>query len=152
MHGNKACCEDVYQTAAAVSILVLVICFASTQRTDGQASGVSANELARRILMNELEAEQRDQSHWSFRQMAKPKVETQKGELKRALLINGRALTAEQQQKSDKRIRQFVRNPATLRKSLNQKNQDAARSQRLLKMLPDAFHFNYGSAEVTSYS
>jgi len=36
MHGNKACCEDVYQTAATVSILVLVICFASTQRTDGQ--------------------------------------------------------------------------------------------------------------------
>lgn len=71
-------------------------------------------------------------------------METQKGELKRPLLINGRALTAEQQQKSDKRIRQFVRNPATLRKSLNEKNQDAARSQRLLKMLPDAFHFNYG--------
>ncbi|PYX17017.1 MAG: hypothetical protein DMG87_16490 [Acidobacteria bacterium] len=71
-------------------------------------------------------------------------VETQNGDLKRPLLINGRALTAEQQQKSDKRIRQFVRNPATLRKSLNEKNQDAARSQRLLKMLPDAFHFNYG--------
>lgn len=71
-------------------------------------------------------------------------VETQNGDLKRPLLINGRALTAEQQQKSDKRIRQFVRNPAALRKSLNEKNQDAARSQRLLKMLPDAFHFNYG--------
>ena len=71
-------------------------------------------------------------------------VETQKGGLKRPLLINGGALTAEQQQKSDKRIRQFVRNPAALRKSLNEKNQDAARSQRLLKMLPDAFHFNYG--------
>src|SRR5438128_11611146 len=82
MHGNKACCEDVYQTAATVSILVLVICFASTQRTDGQASGVSANELARRILMNDLEAEQRDQGHWSLRQMAKPKVETQKGGVK----------------------------------------------------------------------
>ena len=26
MHGNKACCEDVYHTAATVSILVLVIC------------------------------------------------------------------------------------------------------------------------------
>src|SRR5438552_2695501 len=71
-------------------------------------------------------------------------VETQNRDLKRPLLINARALTAEQQQKSDKRIRQFVRNPATLRKSLNEKNQDAARSQRLLKMLPDAFHFNYG--------
>src|SRR5437667_4293565 len=82
MHGNKACCEDVYQPAATVSIVVLVICFASTQRTDGQASGVSANELARRILMNELGAEQRDQSHWSFR------LDTQKpndqNDLKRA--------------------------------------------------------------------
>src|SRR5216117_1511293 len=119
MHGNKACCEDVYQTAATVSILVfvicfastLVICFASTQRTDGQASGVSANELARRILMNELGAEQRDQSHWSFRlETQKPNgqneadevVGTQNGDLKRPLLINGRALTPEQQQKSDK--------------------------------------------------
>src|SRR5438093_10917350 len=108
--------------------------------------------------MNELEAEQRDQSHWSFRlETQKPNgqteadevVEIQNGDLKRPLLINARALTAEQQQKSDKRIRQFVRNPATLRQSLNEKTQDAARSQRLLKMLPDAFHFNYGSAEVT---
>ena len=157
MHGNKACCEDVYQTAATVSILVLVICFASTQRTDGQASGVSANELARRILMNELEAEQRDQSHWSFRQMAKPKLtkwwKTQKGELKRPLLINGRALTAEQQQKSDKRIRQFVRNPEPhFENRSTRRIRMPPRSQRLLKMLPDAFHFNYGSAEVTSYS
>ena len=74
--------ETKHVVKTSISILVfvicfastLVICFASTQRTDGQASGVSANELARRILMNELEAEQRDQSHWSFRQMAKPKL------------------------------------------------------------------------------
>src|SRR5213595_3121980 len=162
MHGNKACCEDVYQTAAAVSILVLVICFASTQRTDGQASGVSANELARRILMNELEAEQRDQSHWSFRlETQKPNgqteadevVETQNRDLKRPLLINARALTAEQQQKSDKRIRQFVRNPEPhFENRSTRRIRMPPRSQRLLKMLPDAFHFNYGSAEVTSYS
>src|SRR5437867_12376797 len=104
MHGNKACCEDVCQTAATVSILVLVICFASTQRTEGQASGVSANELARRILMNELEAEQRDQRPLEFppngQTEADEMVEIQNGDLKRPLLINARALTAEQQQKS----------------------------------------------------
>jgi len=156
MHGNKACCEDVYQTAATVSILVLVICFASTQRTDGQASGVSANELARRILYERIGSRTTGPKPLEFpangQTEADEVVETQNRDLKRPLLINARALTAEQQQKSDKRIRQFVRNPATLRKSLNEKNQDAARSQRLLKMLPDAFHFNYGSAEVTSYS
>ena len=161
MHGNKACCEDVYQTAATVSIFVLVICFASTQRTDGQASGVSANELARRILMNELEAEQRDQSHWSFRlETQKPNgqteadevVETQNGDLKRPLLINARALTAEQQQKSDKRIRSSC---ATRPHFEN-------RSTRRIRMPPAASacskcyltHFisTMGSAEMTSYS
>jgi hypothetical protein len=71
-------------------------------------------------------------------------VETKNGGLKRPLLINGRELTAEQQQKTDRQIDQLVRNPDALRKSLNEKAQDAMRSQRLLKMLPDAFHFNYG--------
>jgi hypothetical protein len=37
-----------------------------------------------------------------------------------------------------------VRNPAALRKSLRDKNEDATRSQRMLKMLPDAFTYKYG--------
>ncbi len=74
-------------------------------------------------------------------------VETEHGDLKRPLLIDGRELTAEQQQKSDRQIDQLVRNPGALRKSLNEKNQDAARSQLLLKMLPDAFHFNYAQRQ-----
>src|SRR5438034_11836240 len=86
MHGNKACCEDVYQTAATVSILVLVICFASTQRTDGQASGVSANELARRILYERIGSRTTGPKPLEFpangQTEADEVVETQKGELK----------------------------------------------------------------------
>jgi hypothetical protein len=151
MHGSEACRESLCQ--AVVQLFILLSCFASAQSTGGPGSEAPANELVRRVVANELKAEQQDQSHWSFRlEIQKPNgqnevdqvVETKDGDLKRPLLINGRELTAEQQQKSERQTDQQVRNPSALRKSLNDKNQDAARSQRLLKMLPNAFHFKYG--------
>ncbi len=153
MHGSEAYRESFYQAVIIGQLFVLLSWFATAQSTGGQGSQMPANELVRHVIANELKAEQQDQSHWSFRlEIQKPNgqnevnqvVETKDGDLKRPPMINGRALTAEQQQKSDKRIQQFVRNPAALQKSLNETNQDAVRSQRLLKMLPDAFHFTYG--------
>jgi hypothetical protein len=139
-----------FQPAIIVRLCILLSCFGSAV---GQGSEVPADELARRVTANELKAEQQDQSHWSFRleiQNANGQkeldevVETKNGDLKRPLLINGRELTAQQKQKSERETNQQVHNPSALRKSLNDKNEDAARSQRLLKMLPDAFHFKYG--------
>ncbi len=139
-----------------VPILILLSCSASAESTAGQGLELPANELVRHIVANELKAEQQDQSHWSFRlDILRPNrqrevdevVDTEHGDLKRPLVINGRELTAEQQQKSDRQIDQLVRNPGALRRSLIEKNQDEARSQRLLKMLPDAFYFNYGERQ-----
>jgi len=152
MHGSEACSESFYEAVIIVQLCILLSRFASAQSVGGQGSEVPANELVRHVVANELKAEQQDRSHWSFRLEHEPNgqnevdqvVDTKDGDLQRPLLINDRALTAEQQQKSDKRIQQFVLKPAALQKSLNEKNQDAARSQRLLKMLPDAFHFTYG--------
>ena len=126
----------------------MVLAFSCLGRA--QPAETSAVELVRRIVGNELKAENQDYSHWMFRlETEKPNerktvdevVETKDGDLKRPILIDGRELTAEEQ---DKRMQQLIHNPAALRKSLNDKNQDTARSQRLLKMLPDAFVFHYG--------
>jgi hypothetical protein len=62
-------------------------------------------------------------------------------------LINGHAVSGEQREKADKQIQQLVRNPGPLRKARAAEDQDAARSQRLLKMLPDAFNFTYGQQQ-----
>ncbi len=45
---------------------------------------------------------------------------------------------------ADRRVEHLVHNTGALRKSLKDRNEDAARSQRLLKMLPDAFIFKFG--------
>jgi len=135
--------------ARSLTILLFVCPFLGAAQSSQEVPG----ELVRRVVQNELRAEEQDHSHWMFRLETEKKnaqtevdevIETKDGDLKRPLLFNGRELTPIEQQESDKRLEQLVQNPAVLRKSLKDENQDNARSQRLLKMLPDAFLFNYG--------
>jgi hypothetical protein len=130
-------------------LAILILVHAST----GQALQEQPQELARRIIQNELRAEGQDHSHWMFRLETEQKngqmdvdelVETKDGELKFPILIDGRELTVKQKQNSEKRLEQFVQNPAALRKTLEDQGEDTARSQRLLKMLPEAFIFTSG--------
>jgi len=115
-----------------------------------QVPGSSANELARRILANELKAENQDNSHWLLRletfkpgggKEADEVVETKDGELKRPLLINGRPVSKAE---ADKRLENLAHSSDALQKSQKATNEDTAHSQELLKMLPDAFVFKFG--------
>ena len=110
----------------------------------------SPNELVRRVIDNELSAENQDHSHWMFRLEKEDRsgqkevdevVETKDGDLVRPILRNGRELPAKQRQESD---RQLGRNPQGLRKTQKEKKEDADRSQQMLKMLPEAFTFSPG--------
>jgi hypothetical protein len=70
-------------------------------------------------------------------------IETNEGDLKRPLLMNGRELTPEQRQKADERLQELARNPEQLQKARADEDHDTVRSQQLLRMLPDAFIFTY---------
>src|SRR5436853_2080201 len=115
--------------------------------------GGTADQLIRRVVANELGSEERDHSHWMFRLETATKngqqevdevAETKEGDLKIPILINGREGTPKQREEGANRLEQLVHNPEALRKSAKDKNQDAARSQQLLRILPDAFIFNLG--------
>lgn len=67
-------------------------------------------------------------------------VETRDGDLTRPLVIDGREVAADQ---ADRRVQEQVHNSEALRKSLKDKDEDTARSQTLLKMLPAAFIFTH---------
>ena len=133
--------------AIAIAIGLLFIFPASSVSQGSEHSEKDANELARSILQNEVKAEANDQSHWMFRLETEKSgrkevdevVETKNGELKRPVLINGRPLTARQEHDADEQIRGLERDPNAIRRSLKEQNEDAAHSQRLLKMLPEAF-------------
>ena len=136
----------------ALTIGLLFIFPACALSQDSDPSGKSANELAHSVLQNEAKAEANDHSHWAFkleteksgRKEVDEVVETKNGDLKRPVSINGRALTAKEERGADEQIRRLEHDPNALRKSLKEQNDDAAQSQRLLKMMPEAFNFRFG--------
>ncbi len=113
----------------------------------------SANELVRRVVSNELKSESQDHSHWMFRLDTKKKnsseevdevVETKQGDLTYPISINGRGLSPQEQQRAQRKLQELAKNPGELQKSLKDKDDDEAHSQRMLKLLPQAFVFQYG--------
>jgi hypothetical protein len=70
-------------------------------------------------------------------------VETRSGDLTFPISKNGRELSWQQKTKLEQHIQQLVHNPGDLQKSLKAKNEDEARTQRFLKMFPQAFDFSY---------
>jgi hypothetical protein len=113
-----------------------------------QEPSSNPSEWVRRAVESELAAEQHDNSHWMFVLRTQKSngmevdevAETQQGDLKRPLVLNGRRLSASE---SDKRMQDLMHDQHALQKSLSDKNEDTAKSQQLLKMLPDAFIFKY---------
>ena len=111
----------------------------------------SANEFVRQVVANEIKAENQDHSHWAFRLQTEKAgrtetaqvIQTKDGNVQLPLSVNGRPLTAKQKQQASLHLEKLAHNPDALRKSLREENEDTARTQNLLQLLPDAFIFSY---------
>jgi hypothetical protein len=131
---------------------LLVVSLTSSQSSNEQ---LPANEFVRQIIDNELQAERNDHSHWMLRlQMQKSGraevrevVETKDGDLDWLVSVNGKPVSDDQQRERARGLQRLVSHPDELQKSQREKEQDTARTQRLLKMLPDAFVFDYGQRQ-----
>lgn len=115
---------------------------------------LSANELLRKVVDNELNAQAQDHSHWMYlrrtempgkqdKETEREIIQSKDGDLDRLLSVNGRALTAEQATREDKRIQKLLKNPSEQRKLQRDREQDNQEAERLLKMLPDAVIAGY---------
>ena len=127
--------------------LLAAICFAAA----ASAADTDPNQLVRRVIENELQAENHDDSHWLLRlQTYKPGgaketdavIETKDGDLKKPLLTNGQPVSKAE---AEKRLEKSAQDSDALQKSRKEENEDSAHSQELLKMLPDAFIFKFGA-------
>jgi len=118
------------------------------------SSPVSANDLARRVVTNELNF-QDDHTNWMYRlekeQHGKKQVEeiieTKEGSLSRLLSIDDRPLTAKQQLEEDQRVRELMTSRSAQQKLRRKLDAETLQGRRLFKMLPDAFVFSYAGDE-----
>jgi hypothetical protein len=100
---------------------------------DAERLGMSANELARKVVANELKVQDNDLVRWMYRlekeESGKKQVqeilETNNGSLSRLLSIDGRPLDAKQQQKESQRTQRLVSHPEEQRKLQQASNKKA---------------------------
>jgi len=124
-------------------------------------SQVSANDLARRVITNELKF-QDDHTNWMYRlekeqdgkKQVEEIVETKEGSLSRLLSTNDRPLSVKQQEEEDQRVQELMTNQSAKRKLRRALDAETLQGRRLFKMLPDAFVFNYagGDGNLTKLS
>jgi hypothetical protein len=116
---------------------------------------MSANELARRVVANELKVQDEDHVRWMYRlekeESGKKQVqeilETNHGSLSRLLTIDGHPLDAKQQQKENQRTQRLVSHPDEQQKLQQASNKKAEQAGRLFKILPEAFVFDYAGRQ-----
>jgi hypothetical protein len=135
---------------SAAFILAIILLGAPGHSQSVPSSQASANDLARRVITNELKF-QDDHSNWMYRlekeeygkKQVQEVIETKEGSLGRLLSANDRPLTAKQQDKEDQRVQELMTSRSTKLKLQRALDAETLRGKRLLEMLPDAFVFNY---------
>jgi hypothetical protein len=146
--------RQVHSSAAITLAIILIGVPARSQSVP--SSQVSANDLARRVITNELKF-QDDHTNWMYRlekeeygrKQVEEIIETKEGSLSRLLSINDRPLTVKQQEEEDQRVQELMTSPSAKRKLQRALDAETLQGRRLFKMLPDAFVFNYAGGDGT---
>ncbi len=115
-------------------------------------------ELVRKAVQNEIKAANDDTAHFLFRgNKTTPKgsttklyVETKEVTAGLTVANNGKPLTPEQRQTEEARLERFIKNPEELKKKHTQERENAERTLRIVRALPDAFMFEYVGEEPSS--
>jgi hypothetical protein len=146
-----------FSTRLRSSLMVLLgsACFAQMAEAPLPSD---PSELVRKAVQNEIKAAQDDQERFLFRStkttpkgsVTKIYVETREATAGLVVAYNGKPLTPEQRRAEEARVQRFLNDPDELRKKRNQEREDAERTTRIVRALPDAFLFEYAGEEKPS--
>jgi hypothetical protein len=141
-----------FRATFVVALLGLGLAAAQGQN---QAQVEPAQQLVRDVMYNELRDRQCD-SFWEYRSIRvsgsqdviREQVETSQGPIFRILEDHNHPLDAEQREKEEQRLQDLITHPGAMTSIEQDHLKDEARMERVIKMLPDAFIYEYdGPAE-----
>lgn len=107
------------QGLATVIVTVILLGANTFPQSDSGSLGMSPNELARKVVANELKLQNETHDHWMYRlekeesgrKRVQEILETKDGSLSRLISIDSRPLDAKQQQKENQRLQRLVSHP-----------------------------------------
>jgi hypothetical protein len=132
--------------------LLLIFCVAASARDHNPLP--SPVELMKQVVANEL-ADREQQRKFLYQidkrdggqTLAEEQVDTKDGPLYRVLAINGMPLNSEQRQQDNARIDRLLQDPSQLQKLKQAHDEDEQKLERLMRLMPDAFLFDYDGTE-----
>ena len=130
------------------AILLFVPLMAAQTAAD---QNLSANDLVRRVIANELRMQDQDHSHWMYHletvragvKETKVVAETKDGSLALLIALKDHPLTDDRVKQEEERMNSFIHDQGEQQKQKRAAAEDAAKTKQLLSMLPDAFVFSY---------
>lgn len=143
---------------ATWELSVVAVCLLSIQPyfANGEAKETPA-QTVRRAVQNEMSASSsgehfmfKDRKETSHASQTRLIVETRDATAGITIAEDGHPLTPQQQQAEEARLDDYVRNPDELNKKRKQEKEDAERTERILRALPDAFLYERDGEQAGS--
>lgn len=145
---------DFKKSAVANSIICLIASIAMAQSTLPDQN-LSANDLVRAVVANELRGTGVSHNRWMYRldreeqgkKVTKEVVQSSEGTVDRIMATDGHGLNANAQREEEKRIENLVRNRAEQEKLEQTRRKDAEQCRSFFTMIPDALTFSYAGRD-----
>lgn len=126
---------------------------AAARNEDKPKDHISAQQLLKKVVDNELAADKNDNCLWKYTsEMGKPRentsqeiVETRHGILTLKLIENGKRLSNDEERQQKEHIRDLVAHPDEAMKAQQDQAQDADKAEQMLRLLPQALLAKYGA-------
>ena len=136
-----------------ISLAALIVIGGATS-LQAQTPAEPPAELVRETVKNEISSNNggakfmfRDRKETPHGSQTKLVVETNQATAGMLMAIDGKPLTPAQRQQEEARLTALANNPEELKKKQKAEREDARRTARIVKALPDAFLYDYDGAE-----
>lgn len=146
-----------HKAAVPIPVVVALLAGAALAQTAPMLNQPALTTV-KNVIYNEMHPSSPNNIHWKYRldktsgskEETRTVIETQSGSLDRLVAINGHPLTGSQQAEETRRIVKFAHDPDAQRKAEDARRKDAQQCDSFLKMIPDAFLFEYAGEDGTT--
>ena len=143
-------------TPLAVVVAFLTVGTALAQSPSGPQP--SPMQIVKNVIYNEMHPSAVNNVYWRYRlektsgsrQETRTVIETKSGSIDRLTAVAGQPLSGAQAANETKRILRFSHNPDEQRKAEEARRKDAEQCNTFLKMIPDAFVFEYAEQNANA--
>jgi hypothetical protein len=152
------CAEQIRARVLGACVIGVLTGAVTISARDAKAPDMPPGELVRLTVANEVTAANDTKTKHMFRSYRKtPKgsqtklyVETDEALAAMLIAIDDQPLTAAQQKTEADHLAWLVSSPDQLRKKRAREKEDEERTLRIVKALPEAFHFEYAGTEASA--